>query len=126
MPAGAVSGIYRFTLNENESKNIEIDFSNAQAGIYMYKLKQTTSNQSGYQYDSQVYTVKCLVTYDAGTKSRIVEVFIYRSDHNKTGNVAFYNSYHASSAIVDPPVVKTVSGKTSSDSNVQIQAQTGR
>ncbi len=116
MPSGASSSIYNFTLDENNSENIKIDFSEAHTGIYLYELKQTTPNQDGYRYDNQVYTVKCMVTYDSETKSKTVEVFIYRSDGNKTASVVFNNSYQADSAVEKPPVVKTVSGSTSSDS----------
>jgi pilin isopeptide linkage protein len=62
-----------------------------------------------------------MVTYDSTTKRRTVEVFIYRSDHNKTASVTFKNSYQANPAILEPPVVKTVTGKTSSDSEFKFK-----
>lgn len=118
MPAGSISGIYSFTVDGTDSKNIDPIFFN-KTGIYRYEIKGNPfSSASGYSYDNEVYSLTVYVRQPAD--HLVTEVTVQKSDGSKVGRIEFKNTYTPLASkpeiMVDPPVKKTVSGNPSKTS----------
>jgi len=114
MPASRSYGDYEFTITGSAEQPVgPIIFKTA--GAYVYELSCVTGEEHGYIYDRQVYTIEIYVTNEltssvivynnAGVKARAL-----RYEH---GLMLFPSD---PGIMVDPPVVKTVSGNPASDS----------
>jgi len=111
LPDGSTNGSYMLTLTGNEETNLSFRYTHA--GEYIYQLKESVTNsQTGYTYDSTVYTVK--VYAENYNNSLISEVIIQNDNNEKLAQAVFNNSYQPiftdSANMVDPLVRKTVSG----------------
>lgn len=119
MPAGSVFGVYSFTITGDSTLEIGPMVFNS-PGVYSYTLQRSPSATSspGYIYDQEVYRISFYVSMQGGELTQ--KLLVYRSDHTKTGNIRFENSYHFLPSnpglIVDPPVKKTVSGSPANQS----------
>ena len=115
MPGGSSGDTWNFTISGTDTVSIgPITYSTV--GNYSYELRQTVlSEQTGYTYDMQVYTIKVQVTTDDGELKTYVVV--EKDNGYKASVIEFKNSYQplASDLMVDPPVKKTVTGTPSAD-----------
>ena len=115
MPQGSTAQGYDFTMQGNESVQIPIAYT--QAGMYEYEIAQIISLDADtrYVYDGRVYDVQ--VHVDAQGNVRIV---VYdRQSGEKCEKIEFTNYYKIlpsdPAVMVDPPVVKTVTGSPATD-----------
>ena len=109
--AGDGSDAYTFTIKGDATTEIPpISFD--QGGEYWYEISQVVEVQNhGYTYDTRVYTVYVYVEYTLD-----VQIAVYGPDDKKVELVEFENGfgYVPLDIMVDPPVIKTVSGNPSS------------
>ena len=109
LPGGA-SGVYRFSLSKNESRRLQIAFTNG--GEYEYRLKCTGCDSGKYKIDTGEYTIKVLAD------SVPASVVIYNPDGTKRENADFKHVKLGVGGepeldpivVVDPPVRKYVKG----------------
>jgi len=98
------------------------------AGVYAYEIRPATLSQPGYTYDQEVYTVEVYVERNmTGT------VVVYKSDGSKASGIRYAHAYNLAAEVlpsdpalmVDPPVVKTVSGNPATASVFTFQLTAG-
>ena len=109
MPDGSDAEGFTFTMDGTTSVAIgPIRFLTA--GIYVYELRCTTADMSGYTIDRQVYTIEIHVS-DKLTST----VLIYDASGVKVSEIRFTHIYGTLASdpaiMVDPPVKKIVEGK---------------
>ena len=114
MPSATVGGAgsgtdgYTFTITGTDDMDIPIAFT--RAGQYTYELRHITPPVADYTYDQEVYTVEIYVQSDL-----VVVVIVYKKDGGKASDITYEHAGPGPlpsdpSAMMDPPVVKTVSG----------------
>jgi pilin isopeptide linkage protein len=112
MPTGSALSNYDFTITGSGEVSIgPIGFTSA--GVYTYDIVHVTDSKPGYQYDLTIYTLEVLVD-----SSLAAVVIATKQNGEKAPDILFEHSYDADegllpsdpSVMVDPPVVKTVSG----------------
>ena len=115
MPQGSTAQGYDFTMQGNESVQIPIAYT--QAGVYEYEIVQVISFDADtrYVYDGRVYDVQVHVDAQGG-----VQIVVYdRQSGEKCEKIEFTNYYKIlpsdPAVMVDPPVVKTVTGSPAID-----------
>jgi pilin isopeptide linkage protein len=119
MPQGSGTNGYVLTLAGNASAQIgPISFVSVGAGIYVYELVHETSDKPGYTYDRQVYTVE--IYAQNGQNGLEITAVAYTLNRTKALGLSFAHTYDSGTArpsdpklMVDPPVIKTVSGSPS-------------
>ena len=117
MPQGSKGDVYNFTIEGTD--DIEIDkiiFS--EPGIYEYEIKHQTISLPEYIDDVEIYSLKVTVNYDLS-----FIVLIQKADGKKAEIIVFEHTYDDLSSLgsdpdlmVDPPIMKTVSGNPAADS----------
>ena len=114
MPAGSTAEGYTFQIKGNNSVEIP-SILYTQQGIYRYELYQVVATPAtGYLYDGRVYTVEVYVESTSN-----VEVILVNEDLTKASSIDFVNActrVNNPVLMIDPPVMKTVSGTPSTDS----------
>lgn len=117
MPAGSVDNQYNFTLEGDESKNLDA-LTFTEEGIYEYTLKQVVGTAKGYRYDTTVYTIWIQVVNVNG--ELVAQTLLPIGDGSKHEKIIFNNGYQPEQTdpqlMVDPPVKKTVKGSPGSAS----------
>jgi len=109
MPAGSGADGYPFSITGTDEISVgPITFT--QAGQYAYELRHTTPPASGFTYDQEVYTLEMYVKSDL-----TVAVVVTKKDGSKAAGITFAHTGQGllpsdPAIMVDPPVVKTVSG----------------
>jgi len=111
MPSGSVAGVYTFSISGTDNEEIDISFT--QAGIYMYELSLVTLPGPGYALDQTDYTLSIYVEHDLTTT-----VNVHQTGGSKVDTIRYDHTYDYEgrlipsdpSVMVDPPIVKTVSG----------------
>ncbi|MCL2146531.1 MAG: hypothetical protein FWH52_01865 [Synergistaceae bacterium] len=115
LPGGATEG-YTFTIAGNESTTIgPIDFR--VPDVYRYEIIQVIDEEKpGYIYDWRAYTI--VIHVDASYNATII---VYNENNIKEEQIVFVNGYSVlpsdPNLMMDPPVMKTVSGNPSYDSD---------
>jgi pilin isopeptide linkage protein len=109
MPAGSTVDGYTFKITGSNSRDIEMPGYSEQ-GVYRYELLQVIDNEKpGYTYDRQVYTIEVYVNEGPRT-----ELVVRYASGKKAEEIKFENSFTLvpteKKLMVDPPVMKTVSG----------------
>jgi len=109
---------YAFAITGNGKADIgPIRFT--EPGTYSYKMRNIPERMDGYDYDTNIYTVDVLVSEDLTPT-----IIIQAENGSKVSAMEFAHSYDINldviptdpGAMVDPPVVKTVSGSPSAAS----------
>ncbi len=100
MPEGSGADGYEFTLEGNASAEIGPITYEAE-GIFEYEITQVVNAPvTGYEYDTQVYTVSVYAYYYEGTLD--TQVIVENEANEKVSDITFANAY-----TVEPPVVTT-------------------
>jgi len=114
MPSGSEAEGYRFTISGTREIEVGPIFFSA-SGIYVYELKCITDNLPGYTIDRQVYTIEVHVTNDL-----TAILLVYAGADMKVSDLLFEHIYGTlpsdPNAMIDPPVMKTVTGNPSATS----------
>lgn len=117
MPDGSVDDQYNFTLEGDESKNLDA-LTFTEEGIYEYTIKQVAGSAKGYHYDTTVYTIWIQVINVNG--ELVAQTLLPIGDGSKHEKIIFNNAYQPEQTdfqlMVDPPVKKIVKGSPKSAS----------
>ena len=113
MPPGSSAGGYAFTIAGNNTYDIKT-LAFTKAGKYHYEIYQSISVvKPGYTYDRRTYAI------EAQVDASLNVLFTARIDKNKVEKIKFENSFSVAptdpNLMVDPPVIKTVSGSPARD-----------
>jgi len=117
MPAGSDANSYDFTIAGNDERSIgPISFS--EAGVYDYDITHTDDSRPGYTSDYETYSLKVYVDSDLSTT-----IIARKDDGSKAGNISYKHTlgeeYGGKPSnpygVINPPIVKTVSGKPPKD-----------
>ena len=113
MPPGSTAGGYTFTIAGNSVFNIN-SLSFGKEGVYHYEILQSYNVvKPGFTYDRRVYAIEVQVRKNLNT------LIIVRHNDKKTDRIIFENSFSVAPTdpglMVDPIVVKTVSGNPARD-----------
>ncbi|HMM06746.1 MAG TPA: FctA domain-containing protein [Clostridiales bacterium] len=105
MPAGSVNGIKRMTIVGSGEKEFGT-WSYTKAGIYYYTISEVNTKESGYTYDTAVYTITDVVKAIDGqlTVSRTVT----NSANKSVQSCIFINTYHSTAASLGPKTGDTM------------------
>ena len=111
MPTGSGASGYLFDIaGTGEARIGPIRF--AKAGLYTYEIHHVTDPRPGYVYDQTVYKLEILVESDL-----TATVIASKEDGSKAADIQYQHSYNYGPSdpgnMVDPPIVKTVSGNPS-------------
>ncbi|MCL2158105.1 MAG: hypothetical protein FWH48_01725 [Oscillospiraceae bacterium] len=114
MPPGSAEAGYAFEIAGNGSAQIgPIEF--LRQGTYRYEISQLPTGRLGYVYDDKKYTVEAYVD-----ESLNVTIIVKNENGNKSGELVFECGYAPRptdpALMVDPPVMKTISGNPSQNS----------
>lgn len=92
MPAGSVNGMKTITIVGSGEKNFGT-WSYTKAGIFYYTITEVNTDESGYTYDTAVYTIADIVKAMDGqlTVSRTVT----NSANKPVQSCIFINTYHS-------------------------------
>lgn len=118
MPEAAKEGVYAFSLNGEEAKTT-ISLPYLHAGVYHYRLVQTTKEKEFYQYDRSCYDITVYVK-NGENGELIPQIVAQKEDGKKYGKVEFQNSYHGKSAEILKPSNPKEPIKTGDQANVTL------
>ncbi len=91
LPEKAENGKYSFSL-EGEKAELPIHLQYSHAGVYQYRLIQTTEDKEGYQYDKNSYQITVYVkNSDKGELH--TQVVAEKENGRKSGRLEFQNFY---------------------------------
>ncbi|MCL1975424.1 MAG: hypothetical protein FWG61_04595 [Firmicutes bacterium] len=118
LPIGSGVAGYAFSVTGTAYRDIG-PLSFTQEGFYTYEMKHTTAEQAGYTYDMEVYKLEIMVESDL-----TFTIVAWKKNNEKAGALEFWHSYNYQQGLlpsdpadmIDPPLVKTVSGLPPSDS----------
>jgi len=114
MPAGSGADGYTFSITgTNDAQLGPILFN--EPGVYAYEISCITASRPGYTCAHETYRLEIFVE-----RSLAFTVVIYKEDGSKVSDIKYEHTYRPlpsdPSAMVDPPIVKTVSGNPAKDS----------
>lgn len=118
MPEAAKEGVYAFSLNGERAKTT-ISLPYLHAGVYHYRLVQTTKDKEFYQYDRSCYDITVYVK-NGENGELIPQIVAQKEDGKKYGKVEFQNSYHGKSAEISKPSNPKEPIKTGDQANVTL------
>ncbi|MGL6200572.1 MAG: Spy0128 family protein [Lachnospiraceae bacterium] len=117
MPVGSSGNTYTFPISGTDKVELGT-ITCSTTGTYSYEITQSVSvEQTGYTYDTQVYTVWVYAKYVDGDLK--TEVVVINDKGVKVSAITFANTYAPLTSdpdiMVDPAVKKTVNGTPSED-----------
>jgi len=125
MPISRRSGLdgYTFAITGTVKAQMEPIIFNT-PGTYTYELNCITNEDSGFIYDQRVYTIEAYVASDLTTN-----YIVYNDGGRKAGSIEYRHRLFMLSSdpndMLDPPVVKTVSGNPAADSTFTFRLTAG-
>ena len=133
MPDGSVDSaggkVYRFPIVGTSSGKADITF--ARPGRYVYQINHVTAAQPKYTYDQRVYKLEIMVDRELNAT---VIITADGKDSVKLSGIRYEHAYDSNQGVIptdpglmlNPPVVKTVSGSPSANSVFGFQLRAGK
>lgn len=126
MPAGSNADGYTFTIKGTGEKRIwPVPFT--KAGTYEYEIRHITDPRTGYVFDQTVFRLEIIVTSDLKASA-----LVYKGNSSEKlakAQLQYEHTYRLLPSdpltMVDPPIVKTVSGNPSRASAFTFQLKAG-
>jgi len=128
MPSGSGANGYEFAIQGNRDASIgPIIFTDP--GVYDYEINHTDDSQNGYTCDTEVYSLKVFVENDLSTT-----IIALKRDGSKAASIRYEHNLNYvydvlpsnPYGVINPPVVKTVSGNPAKAETFEFRMEAAR